>query len=198
MRARPPLAAALAIAGLAVFTVWITWKAKTLEAVSETAGGASPLINKAAPDFKLPALDGRTVSLADYRGKQKVVLSFWASWCGPCRLELPVLRSFYEKTHKSGADYEILAINLDEDRDAAERATREVKLPFPVLLDPESKTSGAYDVYAIPTLFVIDKLGRVTYYSAGFSTGLEYALAPLLGIDARILMPGGPSGIAGH
>ncbi len=170
---------------------------KCSKAARSQAISASALLHKPAPDFTLPTLDGRTISLADYRGK-KVVLSFWASWCGPCRLELPVLRSFYEKTHKPGADYDLLAISLDEDRGAAEAAMNVLKLPFPVLLDTGQTTPGAYGVYGIPTLFVIDERGRVAYSSAGFNTNIEFILAHQLGIDPKIIAPGGPSGVAGH
>jgi peroxiredoxin len=196
MRARPSVAAALAIVGLAVFTVWITWRAKVLENIPNAQSTA--LLNKPAPNFKLTALDGRTISLADYRGKEKVVLSFWASWCGPCRRELPVLRSFYQRTHRPGADYDILAINLDDDRESAQQATNEGKLPFPVLLDPDQKIADAYGVNGIPALFIVDKTGRVSYANAGFNMTLEFTLATKLGIDPKTVTSGEPSGAAGH
>jgi peroxiredoxin len=198
MRPRPSLAAALAIAALVVFTVWITWRAKILETGSRAGGEAVALLHKPAPDFTLPALDGHVVSLAAERGKRKVVVSFWASWCGPCRMELPVLRSFYERTHKLDSDFDIVAISLDEDRDAAERMANELKLPFLVLLDPSQKSAGAYGVWSIPMLFIVDKSGRVTYSGSGFKPGFEYILAGQLGIDLKLLAEKGRNGAAGH
>lgn len=186
-----------AVAGLALFTIWITWKAKTMESRSQGEAQVSAMLHKAAPNFRLPALDGRMISLADYRGK-KVVLSFWASWCGPCRLELPVLRSFFDKTYRRGGDFEILAVNLDEDREAAEAATEQAKLPFAVLLDPERKTADAFGVQGIPAVFVIGRSGRVEYGGVGFNAGLEYILAGQLGIDPRVLSTGGPRVSASH
>jgi peroxiredoxin len=197
MKSKPPLRATAAIAALALFTIWITWQAKTLESRSQGAEQVSVMHHKPAPDFRLPALDGRTISLADYRGK-KVVVSFWASWCGPCRLELPVLRSFFDKTYRRDGDFEILAINLDEDREAAEAAAEQAKLPFPVLLDPGQKIANAFGVQGIPALFVIDKTGHVDYGGVGFNPGLEYILAGQLGIDPKVLATGGPHVSASH
>ncbi len=197
MRSRPSLPALLAIAALVVFTIWITWRAKVLESGSQPGGQSFALLRKPAPDFSLPTLDNRTISLADYRGK-KLVVSFWASWCGPCRLEMPVLRSFYERAHKPGAEFDFLAISLDEDRGAAERAANQMKLPFPIVLDPEQKTAGTYGVYGIPTLFVIDKGGRVAYAGAGFNPALEVILAAQLGIDPKTITPEGAHVQPGH
>jgi len=180
---------ALAIGGLAVLTVWLTWRAKSLELHSQAYGQAVAILHKPAPDFQLPGFDGRTISLADYRGK-KVVVSFWASWCGPCRVELPVLRSFFEKTYRRDGGFEMIAINLDTDREAAEAAAVQEKLPFPVLLDPGQKTANAFGVQGIPALFVIGTNGRVDYGQVGFNPGLEIILAGQLGIDPKVFTPG--------
>lgn len=197
MKSRPSPLAAIAICGLVVFTIWITWRAKSLESRSQISGSAVAMLHKPAPDFRLPALDGRTISLADYRGK-KVVVSFWASWCGPCRLELPVLRSFFDKAYRRDGNFEILSINLDEDREAAETAAEQAKLPFPVLLDPGQKIANAFGVQGIPALFVIGKTGHVDYGGVGFNPGLEMLLAGQLGIDPKALAQGGFHGNAGH
>ena len=71
-------------------------------------------MNKQAPEFKLMTLTGDQISSSDYRGKKKLVVSFWASWCGPCRMELPELQAFYEKYHAKNDSFEILAISTDE------------------------------------------------------------------------------------
>jgi len=170
-----------AIALLAVFTVFITWRAKRLDKQLRERTSASLMTNKQAPDFSLPSLEGQTVSLRDFKGK-KLVISYWASWCGPCRIELPMLREFYKKHHSDGSDFEVLAVSVDEDRSAAEEyATRE-KLPFPILLDPASKAAGAYSVEAIPTMFVIDKDGKILFATTGVEPALEARLSFQLGI----------------
>ena len=187
---RPAQRLALVIALLAAFTVWITWRAKSLEGGLDFDGGATALYHKPAPAFSLPSLDGRTVSLADFHGKQNVVVTFWASWCGPCKMELPALKSFYAKARAVRGDFEIVAISIDDDRAAGEDAARKLNLPFPVLFDPHEKTAGVYSVSSIPVLFVIDKSGKVTSGRVGFDGGVEYVLARQLGIDNSVIMKG--------
>ena len=183
MRAPPSTPAVAALVALAAFTVWITWRAKTIEtSLGSFEGQASALEGKPAPDFRLASLDGRTVSASDFHGKKKLVVNFWASWCGPCRMELPVLAKFYRQTHKADADYEIVSISVDDDRADAEKAATQLKVPFTVLLDPTSKTLQSYGVDAIPAMFVIDKDGKVLHGQVGFEAGFDFLLAQELGI----------------
>src|ERR1700691_243450 len=157
MPARPPIGPALAIAALALFSIWITWRAKTIEMGVASGGrpGGKPakLVGKPAPAFDLQSLDGDKISLAAYHGKT-LIATFWASWCGPCRLEMPVLVRFYKQEHKADSDFQILAISIDLKEEDARGAAKTLKLPFPVLLDPDNHTSDSYQVDAIPTLFV--------------------------------------------
>jgi peroxiredoxin len=173
---------AAAIAILAAFTIFITWRAKKLELSFHDRGETPSLTGKMAPDFTLPALDGQTVSLADYRGKKKLVVSFWASWCGPCRLETPALKEFYDRQRKASDNFEFLAISIDDDRAAAEAYAAEARMPFPVLLDLKGTASDAFGVNSIPTLFVIDESGKVTYGHIGYDASLQIQLALQLGL----------------
>jgi peroxiredoxin len=175
--------AILAIVVLAAFTIFITWRAKKLERSLQDESTAPTLVNQNAPPFALPSLDGRTISLADYRGKKNIIVSFWASWCGPCQLEMPALRQFYEKHHEQSNDFEILAISIDDEAAPAESFASQNKLPFPVLLDPGSKTANTYGVDGIPALFVVDKSGKVVYGHAGFDPAMELGIAQALGIE---------------
>lgn len=174
MRLSPGSTAAIAILG--IFTVFINWRAKSLEIGSRWKNEQSALVGKPAPEFSLESLDGRKVSLADYRGKTLAV-TFWASWCGPCRMEMPVLIRFYRQTHDSGSNFEILAISIDDNREDAQDAARAMKIPFPVLLDSGSHLADTYKVEGIPMLFVIDKSGKVSWSHTGFQIGLDYLLA---------------------
>lgn len=180
------------IVALVLFTVFITWKAKLLEKTLHEGNDAAALIDHQAADFALPSLDGSTVSLADFKGKKKVVVSFWASWCGPCRMELPALAKFYRKYHKDSSDFEFLAISVDDDREAAESYAHSEKLPFPVLLDPTGKAERAYSVDAIPSLFIIDSKGKVIYGKTGVDEAMEVELSIHLGIDLKLITPSKP------
>jgi peroxiredoxin len=174
-----------AVAVLVLFTVFITWRAKRLEENLLDRNPASELVGKAAPEFALPAMDGRNVSLQDYRGKKKLVISYWASWCGPCQIELPLLRDFYRKYHKEDSDFEVLAVSVDEDRYAAASYARKENLPFPVLLDPNSKTADAYSVDGIPAMFVVNKSGKIMSAKVGLDQAMEVRLASELGIEMK-------------
>ncbi len=182
MDSKPSGRAVAAIAALVIFTVWINWRVKALEIRKGHQGRDVAMLHKTAPDFHLTSLDGRTVSLSDYRGKKKVVLSFWASWCGPCRMEAPVLREFYTKNAKAREQFELLGINMDDEREAAAKAAEDLKIPFPVLLDSQQKTAAAYEVYAIPTLMVIDKGGKVEFGTIGFNPAIEAMLTGYLNL----------------
>ena len=164
-----------------MFTAWITWRAKAIEMGGRAEAAPARLVGKPAPAFALETLDGQKISLADYHGKT-LVTTFWASWCGPCRMEFPVLVKFYQEQHKAGSNFEILAISVDAQKDDAEGAARALKIPFPVLLDAGNHMSDAYQVDAIPTLFVINPAGKVVFVQTGFQMGLDFMLAQQLAI----------------
>jgi peroxiredoxin len=184
---RPKISAPaiLGLALLAILTVLLTWRASILETTLERESEQPELVDKQAPDFSAQTLDGRIVSLADFRGQKKVVVTFWASWCGPCRLEMPTLIEFYKTNHTDSSDFEILAVSIDDDpKEAADFATA-MKLNFPVLLDSGKHIASAYGVDGIPTMFLIDKNGKVTYGRAGYDATMEYRLGNELGIKPK-------------
>jgi peroxiredoxin len=166
---------------LAAITVPLTWKAKSLERHLFGPFQHSAMLHKPAPDFQLETLRGQSVSLSEFRGK-KIVVSFWASWCGPCRMELPELQAFYEKYHPQEKNFEVLAISTDEKLREAQKYVDEAKLTFPVLWDADGKAQDGYKVEGIPMLFVIDENGTIVYTQDGYGFGLELKLCNLLGI----------------
>ena len=176
-------AAVVPVVVLAVFTVWITgarqgdWR-RTLD----KRGFAITATGKPAPALSLPALDGHTVSLADYRGKN-VVIAYWASWCSPCRAEMPALNRLYQRGRTSGREFEILAVSVDEDRAAAQTFVRETGMTYPVLLDPGQKTVDAFHVESVPSLVVVDPSGQIIFGRSGFDQRAEYELAEKLGMQ---------------
>ena len=107
-------------------------------------------------DFKLKDIHGKTVSLSSLEG-HVVLLNFWATWCGPCRSEIPSLQSLYEKLRKKGLV--VLAVNLRESRDQVKAFVKQYKMTFPVLLDADGRIGGTYGAQSIPTTYVIDKKG---------------------------------------
>jgi peroxiredoxin len=113
-----------------------------------------------APDFSLQTLDGETVSLAELRG-QPVLLNLWASWCSPCRAEMPAMQRVYEDYQDLG--FVILAVNAtNQDRvDSVGAFTAEHGLTFPILLDFDATVSQAYQLRSLPTTFFIDQEGII-------------------------------------
>lgn len=118
-----------------------------------------------APDFRLPSLDGRTVGLADLRGKV-VMVHFWATWCPPCVEELPTLVKLNEEL-KSG-DFEMLAVSVDEGgAEAVNAFLQKNGLVLPVLLDPGAPVSHSYGAYKFPETYIVDRQGVVRHKVIG-------------------------------
>lgn len=111
-----------------------------------------------APDFTLPDLKGRMVSLSDYKGKV-IFLNFWATWCKPCREEMPSMEVIYNNLN--GQNFEILAVSLDKDAGVAERFTRELGLTFPILHDKRGRIKELYKTTGVPETFIIDQDGII-------------------------------------
>jgi len=126
---------------------------------------------KLAPGFQLADINGKTVSLDDFRGKP-VLLNFWASWCGPCRSEMPYIQELYEEQSETGVA--ILAIDVGEDLAEVEEFIRDYSLTFPVLLDMTGTVAEKYNIRAIPTTYFIDSDGIIRDMKIGaFSSVAE-------------------------
>ena len=119
-----------------------------------------------APDFDLPDLDGGRVRLADYAGRT-VLVEFWATWCGPCRLQAQILEELYKEIQ--GPSVEFLAISLGEPDDIVREFVEERPFQYPVALDTEEVLGVSLQVYALPTVMVVDTQGRITYLRPGLS-----------------------------
>ena len=118
------------------------------------------------PDFSLPDMDGELHALQDYRGKV-VLINFWATWCPPCRREMPALEQLYSELDDQA--FAVLAINQWEDADHvfAYMGDLNVIPSFPILFDPESNISADFGVKGLPTSFLLDKQGRVVFRAVG-------------------------------
>ena len=134
-----------------------------------------------APDFTLTGEDDKTYRLADYRGKV-VVLNFWATWCPPCRYEMPSMERAHQKVR--GENIVILAVNVGENADQIFEFTGQYPVTFPLLLDLDAAVSRKYPVIGLPTTFVIDPRGVVTHRAIG---GREWDDEQLLGELRKLL-----------
>jgi peroxiredoxin/outer membrane lipoprotein-sorting protein len=138
-------------------------KSKLVDAVPIPGQTGSFLLNKVAPDFELKTLDGEKVRLSEQRG-HPVLLSFWASWCGPCRRELPGLSKISSEYRSKGLL--VLGVN-DEGKGTASKYVKEASLTFDTLDDSGQKAHRLYRVHSIPTVFLIDKDGKVVRFFSG-------------------------------
>jgi len=120
--------------------------------IKAAAEGIDPI------DFTLPLLDGTKITLSQLKGKV-VFLNFWATWCGPCRSEMPSMEAVYQKLKNRG--FEILAVNLGESRGEVSDFMNKYKLNFPAVLDERQVTGSQYNIRAIPTTYIIDRRGLI-------------------------------------
>ncbi len=134
----------------------------TLAFAAETAGPA--------PDFSLQSRAGETVSLAELRGNV-VMINFWATWCGPCREEMPHLEALYQRY--SGLGFTILGVNVEEDSSLSDRFLADTPVTFPILFDPANGVSELYDVLAMPSTVIVDRNGNKRFIHHGYQPGYE-------------------------
>ena len=134
----------------------------------------SPLLGKAAPPIDLERLDGKRVRLADHGGKDVVMLDLWATWCGPCRAELPLLVDVAKDYKSKGVAF--YAINLRESKTDIDEFLKKQELDLVVALDKDSKVADAYGVTGIPMLLLVDKQGIVQAVHVGYDPDIESVL----------------------
>lgn len=123
-------------------------------------------IGDTAPDFKIPRLEAKgQIDLKRYRGKV-VYVDFWASWCGPCRQSLPILNQIRKDYRSKG--FEVIAINLDEEREDAMAFLKQFPVSYPTARDTTGKVPESYGLQGMPTAYLVDKKGRVQLVHEGF------------------------------
>ncbi len=123
-----------------------------------------------APDFTLKNRAGGNVRLADLRG-DVVMINFWASWCGPCRQEMPLIEDIYNRYKDLG--FTVLGVNVDNDPKLADKLLKDVPVSFPVLLDSENRLSEIYKVDAMPSTVMVDRNGNMRFLHRGYKPGYE-------------------------
>ncbi|HTQ76209.1 MAG TPA: TlpA disulfide reductase family protein [Burkholderiales bacterium] len=137
---------------------------------SNAALAALPKVGAAAPDFAAKSNSGRNVRLSELRG-QVVLVNFWATWCSPCRQELPLLNKIYAQYRSAG--FMLLAVNVDDNRRDAEAMLKRLDLRFPTLFDGNKSVAKLYGVDTMPATLVIDRDGRVRFLHRGYYDGYE-------------------------
>lgn len=139
-------------------------------AATLTAAAAALQSGAPAPAFQLNSNSGKPLALADFKG-QIVLLNFWATWCGPCRQEMPILEQLNRQYHGKGVT--LLGINVEPDSMAAVNWLKATPVSFPILFDVDSKVSSLYEVAGMPNTVIVDRKGVVRYIHRGYSAGAE-------------------------
>ncbi len=149
-----------------------TLSISTVLAVLLMAGGIgcrdqAPAATSPAVDFRLPSLDGPPVEAGDFSGRVLLV-EFWATWCAPCRAQATILADLHAEL--AGGDVAFLAVSVGEDAQTVRDFVRESPFPYPVLLDPRDELSSQLGIFALPTVMVLDRSGRVAFFKSGVSS----------------------------
>ena len=153
------------VALLVIVLIWVIYQAKR-PGISSSAGDPNA---KKAPDFTLQSLDGNSVSLKQFEGKNVVLLDFWATWCPPCRAAMPELAALEAKYESRGL--KVISVNQGEDKTTVQNFVRETGYKPLVLLDPGS-VGNMYGVRGIPTFVLVDKAGKLRHSQSGFAPGM--------------------------
>lgn len=123
-----------------------------------------------APDFTLKSRSGENIKLSEMRG-DVVMINFWASWCAPCRQEMPLLEEMYKKYSDLG--FVLLGVNVEEDSSKAGELLRDIPVTFPILYDNTNKVTKLYKVVAMPSTVMVDRDGNMRYLHRGYLPGYE-------------------------
>jgi len=141
-----------------------------LLAVALAIPGLAHAVEGPAPDFQLASAGGKPVSLAQYKG-QVVMINFWATWCGPCRTEMPVLEQLHKKYKPMG--FTMVGVNVEPDSAGAVDWLKATPVTFPILFDTDSKVSKLYAVSGMPSTVIVDRKGNLRYLHRGYKPGDE-------------------------
>ena len=135
-----------------------------------SASASSAAVEGKAPDFTLKSVHGENLKLSEQRGNV-VMINFWASWCAPCRQEMPLLNDIYLRYRDMG--FTLLGVNVEEDSTDAKKMVNELKVAFPVLLDTQNAVSKLYKVEAMPSTILVDRDGNMRFLHRGYLPGYE-------------------------
>lgn len=178
-RSGPRLAAVvLLIAAIGLVAGWGIPGLASRAPAAAAGEATAPLEGAPAPDFTLTTADGRTMGTGDFLGRP-LLINFWATWCEPCRLEMPAIQARYERYAADGL--QVLAVDFDEPAGDVAAFGQELGLTFPLLLDPSGSVQRLYQVRGYPSSFFIDRQGVIRAVQIGVMTEgqLDHNLAGL-------------------
>lgn len=155
---------------LRLFFVLLILSCNSKPAVQEATASSKVKVGQPAPSFSLQSTTSKMVSLSDFRGKV-VLLDFWATWCPPCRMSMPVLVRLDQKFKDKG--FVIIGINLDENKEAVVPFMKKTKVEYSVLYGSDANINEDYNISGIPAFFLLDGTGKLVKQYAGFYPGLE-------------------------
>ena len=138
--------------------------------LAATALASSGMTGQMAPDFVLKSSTGENLRLSEYRG-DVVMINFWATWCGPCRQEMPLLDELYARYSRVG--FSLLGVNIDDDSRRAMQMVEELGVRFPILFDERKEVNKLYKVDAMPVTILLDREGNIRYVHHGYQPGVE-------------------------
>ena len=145
-----------------ILVLGLAWTYFSADRAGTSTAGEIPAPREGflAPDFTLETIEGKTVRLSDYRG-QTVLLNLWATWCPPCRAEMPAIQKMHEEYKDQG--FIVLALNMtyQDTPSNVEPFIQEYDLTFPVLLEPSGQVAAQYELRSLPSSFFIDKNGII-------------------------------------
>jgi thiol-disulfide isomerase/thioredoxin len=168
---RRPSTATATLAAAALVAALLACALALRPAHAAAASEVTPAASAApAPGFSLAGTDGSKLSLAQFKG-QVVMINFWATWCGPCRQEMPLLDAMYKKYKPLG--FTLIGVNVEPDSKAAEAFVKNLQVSFPVAFDTDSKVSALYDVQGMPSSVIIDRKGKARVLHRGYRPGDE-------------------------
>ncbi len=157
----------IALAILVLGGAWIWLNQVPPESDAFTVRGPAPAVGHPAPDFTLVGIDGQPHSLSDYRGKP-VVLNFWATWCGPCRAEMPELEAAAQRFQGALV---VLGVDQGEEPETVRAFLEELGITFPIVLDREQEVGTTYNVMGLPTTYFVDRDGVIQHLWTGEMNG---------------------------
>lgn len=167
--------ASLVTAAILLYTVGLPERAQFTGRIIPGELPVAPEINAVAPPFERLTLNGENLNTLDLRG-HPIIINFWATWCEPCRVEMPELQQTYQRYAEHGL--RLLAVNLGESPQSIHNWVDQFGLTFDILLDPAQEIAALYQLRGQPTTFIISPSGIITHIFYGPVTNLEAVLAP--------------------